>query len=287
MSKSICKGIISILLVIVLFAYGLFATAEYSVLQIPVGTTIIDDEAFFGDYSLRTIIIPEGVVYIGVRAFCFSGIEKIFLPASLEYIADNAFLDCRGFVVHAPAGSYAYNWCKEHSFSVVSTDPSPTSTVTPTLAPKPSSEPTPTATPISTPTPEPTSAPSLQPGTFQVTVSATCNNFKSVGYNWMHDFYINSQPVSSTSASKEGTVTASPKTISIKAGDKLTLRADIAENDKIPDEGSSSITYTVTSSDIASGFRLSFNVRVEENAGRYKGNIAEWTITFSFEILTL
>ena len=42
------------------------------------------------------------------------------------------------------------------------------------------------------------------------------------------------------------------------------------------------VTYLPTAEDIANGFEVTQTLRVTENGGRYKGNVAVWTVTFMF-----
>lgn len=56
---------------------------------------IIADFAFNGNRTLsREFIIPDGVKKIGVMAFKDTNVEKFIIPASVEEIADVAFLSC-------------------------------------------------------------------------------------------------------------------------------------------------------------------------------------------------
>ena len=57
--------------------------------------TGIGDRAFYGCSFLKTIILQEGIVRIGEKAFEYSGIESIQIPKSLLYIEDEAFAYCR------------------------------------------------------------------------------------------------------------------------------------------------------------------------------------------------
>lgn len=42
----------------------------------------------------QEVLIPEGIVRIGERAFAGSGIESVRFPASVTYVAAYAFADC-------------------------------------------------------------------------------------------------------------------------------------------------------------------------------------------------
>ena len=71
-------------------------------------------------------------------------------------------------------------------------------------------------------------------------------------------------------------------TVSIAAGDTITVSATITEEDKSPDIGTNSESYTVTQSDLKNGFSIRFKVDVRENKGRYSGSVATWNVTFNF-----
>ena len=55
--------------------------------------TAIGENAF-SECCLNEIIIPEGVVYIGRRAFSYSNVEIVHLPNSLDEIGEDAFYSC-------------------------------------------------------------------------------------------------------------------------------------------------------------------------------------------------
>lgn len=64
-------------------------------LTIPDGTTEIGDFGLPGLYNLTTITIPNTVVRIGERAFMDCRVSSIVIPASVKYIAAQAFYLCR------------------------------------------------------------------------------------------------------------------------------------------------------------------------------------------------
>ena len=101
-----------ILAVIVLLTlcFGLIsARAEGFVF--PGGLLEIEEEAFYGDESLHEVTLQEGVLRIGPRAFMNSGLQRIVLPDSLTFIAEDAFSGCDGLRAVASEGSYAYDYC--------------------------------------------------------------------------------------------------------------------------------------------------------------------------------
>lgn len=72
--------------------------------------TIIEPEAFYGDTSLDELVLPNGIKRIEGLAFSTSSLNAINLPASLEYIADNAF--DKGVQFDVAEGTYAYTWAE-------------------------------------------------------------------------------------------------------------------------------------------------------------------------------
>ena len=56
--------------------------------------SLFDDTAFMNVKYLENVIIPEGVKYIGDRAFLGSNIKYVELPKSIENVGSKAFYDC-------------------------------------------------------------------------------------------------------------------------------------------------------------------------------------------------
>ena len=90
--------------------------ASASILTLPEGTKIIEEEAFYGDTSIDEVVLPEGVEEIGERAFAESGLTRINLPSSLgvDSIADNAFDP--GVEIIAEDGTAAYDWAVSQGY---------------------------------------------------------------------------------------------------------------------------------------------------------------------------
>ena len=85
-----------------------------SVLKVPDGTTVIQENAFYGDTSLYQVILPDGLTEIQSGAFAGSSVQCVVFPASLRYIADNAFTGCQGVLCLAPVTSTAYSYAAQH-----------------------------------------------------------------------------------------------------------------------------------------------------------------------------
>jgi len=66
--------------------------------DLPLGLIEIEDSTFEGCTTLESIIIPQGVKYLGEYAFLNSGLKRVVLPAGLEEISYGAFKDCYNLV---------------------------------------------------------------------------------------------------------------------------------------------------------------------------------------------
>ena len=86
------------------------------VLTLPENLTVVRTEAFCGDKSIQKVVLQEGVTEVQTRAFADSSVSEISLPASLTYIAEDAFENTSLKTVTAPKGSYAYTWGREHRY---------------------------------------------------------------------------------------------------------------------------------------------------------------------------
>ena len=93
------------ILLTVLLCLCLCPHADEACLTIPAGTTVIETEAFYGDSSLQTVILPEGLVKIGRRAFEFCDIETVVFPSTLKNIEDEAFQFCSLKELHLLEGT--------------------------------------------------------------------------------------------------------------------------------------------------------------------------------------
>lgn len=114
MKKSFYMTILTAL--ILCFAVLCCAHAAVSqVLVLPEGTKVIEAEAFYGDTSIREVVLPEGVETIGERAFAGSGVTKVNLPETLTYIAPDAFANVKHVYAYGEYGSYAEVWAKGKS----------------------------------------------------------------------------------------------------------------------------------------------------------------------------
>lgn len=85
-------------------------------IAIPAGTEVIEAEAFMGDTSLNRVTASDGLKRIESEAFASCGLSEVQLPATVEYIADDAFTGNDGLVISAPEWSYTEQWAVDHGF---------------------------------------------------------------------------------------------------------------------------------------------------------------------------
>ena len=90
----------------------------------------------------------------------------------------------------------------------------------------------------------------------------------NIGDEWTYDLEINGDAVTNS--------------MGVSVGDTVTLSAKLTENDDIPDVGTGSASHTITEDDIKNGFEVSFDVYVQENAGRNSGENAHFIVNYTF-----
>ncbi len=88
-------------------------------LMMPGKLVEIEEEAFVG-LPIDTIDLRgSAIMVIGSRAFADnSRLTKVYLPASVRTIADDAFAGSTAAVIVCPAGSYAAAWASAHGLAV-------------------------------------------------------------------------------------------------------------------------------------------------------------------------
>ena len=97
----------SVLMVCTLFC--VYAAA--GTLTLPTEVKEIQQEAFSGDTSLDEVVLPDGIVTIGSKAFSNSSVKRIYLPGSLKRIAFDAFEGCSGVIGWGTDYTYASDFC--------------------------------------------------------------------------------------------------------------------------------------------------------------------------------
>ncbi len=84
--------------------------------KLPASLLSIEKETFYGDTSVKEVVVPYGTQYIMARAFAYSGVEKIYIPDTVTFIAGNAFDGVDDVVICAPEGSYAAAFAEEYDY---------------------------------------------------------------------------------------------------------------------------------------------------------------------------
>jgi len=95
-------------------------TITLTVLKLPAALTEIDDEAFRGIIANVVDLRGTKVTTIGSAAFmdCVDLVD-VYLPASVNSIAENAFYGCLNVTFHCPSGSYAESFANAHGINVI------------------------------------------------------------------------------------------------------------------------------------------------------------------------
>ena len=84
-------------------------------MKIPGSVAVISENVFSACAGLETVILEEGVTEICSSAFSFcKELKTIKIPKSVTSIDDLAFSFCEKLSIHAPVGSYAETYAKEH-----------------------------------------------------------------------------------------------------------------------------------------------------------------------------
>ncbi len=104
-------AILTILLLIAVFCLSAPAWAN---VWTPKSLKEIGDEAFMGVPMQKNYAVRTGIETIGARAFVNTGVELVWLPNTLKYIAPDAFDKTAGFV--CSPGTYAEQWCRDNGY---------------------------------------------------------------------------------------------------------------------------------------------------------------------------
>ena len=108
------KGILVWLLLTLLLAVFCFSAAADE-LVLPSDVKEIREEAFMGDTSLDTVVLPEGITYIGDDAFSNSSLSKINIPFGIDELRDRVFMNCPNLTdVTLPESLRTLSFCAFH-----------------------------------------------------------------------------------------------------------------------------------------------------------------------------
>ena len=109
------KKCLSLLLILVMLVTS-YGGALADTLKLPTNLTTIGEEAFFGASSLDVVDIPWGTEIIGSKAFANSSVTKVYIPATVYSIADDAFQGTN-ITICASAYSYAKEYADSHGIA--------------------------------------------------------------------------------------------------------------------------------------------------------------------------
>ena len=109
------KNRLLIVSLVLCFVFVQTVFAENQII-LPNDLKIIQQEAFAG-IPIEKIDLPEGLVEISFRAFAYTGMNSVYIPKSVQRIAEDAFLGCQNLIFLVYAGSYADDWCTSNEFN--------------------------------------------------------------------------------------------------------------------------------------------------------------------------
>ena len=121
--QSLMKSIVSVSIpnsVQIIGEYSFDGLAELKTVCISSGVTHICKNAFAECAQLEEILLPTGLESVDYRAFgnC-TALKQVIMPDTVTYINDFTFEKCDLLSIHAPAGSYAEQYAKEHNICFV------------------------------------------------------------------------------------------------------------------------------------------------------------------------
>ena len=102
----------AVMLLAVMLAFCCLSAPAWARVFFPKSIKEIGDEAFMGVPLQTNFLVKSGTEKIGSRAFANTGVELVWLPATLKYVAPDAFDKGTGFV--CSPNTYAESWCLEN-----------------------------------------------------------------------------------------------------------------------------------------------------------------------------
>lgn len=97
------------------------ATNEHT-FRLPASLEKIDVEAFTGTIA-KTVIFQDGFQRIESNAFFEANyLTHVYLPGSVEFIADSAFSKNEELTIHSLKGTYVQRWAEENNIDFVVDD---------------------------------------------------------------------------------------------------------------------------------------------------------------------
>lgn len=90
-----------------------------SVFILPLSLKSIEEEAF-SDTAATVIVLPDGFLKIGEKAFDKAwNLKAVYIPNTTEYVADSAFAINSNLTIHGIDDSYAKDWAYSHGIPFV------------------------------------------------------------------------------------------------------------------------------------------------------------------------
>ena len=116
------RRVLGVLFIVAVVFCGIMsnADAEEHLLNLPSSLTVIKTEAFYKDWFIKKVIIPNGVTRIESKAFAESSVQEIVLPGHLGEgdIAEDAFLNSLLHTVYTIRNSKAWAWAVKNKYDV-------------------------------------------------------------------------------------------------------------------------------------------------------------------------
>lgn len=119
--------LLAMLLLMELLSFGIVLAEEHEAYShikfiLPLSLQEIEEEAF-ENTPVETVIFPDGLLRIREKAFEGAwNLIDIYIPDSLEFIADSAFPIASNLTIHGIDGSYAKDWAHRHEIPFVIDD---------------------------------------------------------------------------------------------------------------------------------------------------------------------
>jgi len=86
---------------------------------LPTSLVMIEDEAFVAT-AAQTVLLTDSLSEIGDRAFADSpSLKIVIIPGSVVYIGEHAFDGISDLTIRGEKGSYAAKWAQEHNIAFV------------------------------------------------------------------------------------------------------------------------------------------------------------------------
>lgn len=81
-----------------------------------IAVTKIDDGAFTNCHTLTSVVIPDGLLSIGICSFAgCNNLKSVIIPNSVSQIGYNCFLDCDGITICCSGDSAAENYAIDNN----------------------------------------------------------------------------------------------------------------------------------------------------------------------------